>query len=150
MLNLRLLSFFFLSLLTLTFISCSDDDNDEDTVEPSRVELLTAAIWNGNKITSENPIATPLLPSAESITIKFNEDGTYVATFEYDNTPYEVPGNWELTDDTIVLNLGLGDYMFREADITELTSTNLTLKGDVAVDFQGEELLVPIELYLVR
>lgn len=146
--KINLIVLLFMTLCAMSLSSCSKDE-----VEPSREELLTNGTWRGDKIllsgadASSFPGAEGFIPDPKSITINFNEDGTYVGQFTQNGQPVPLSGTWELSEDGNTLNANLFN-LSSEADVKELTNSKLTLTTSVrAPDFPFP---IPVEIQLVR
>jgi len=145
--SLRYFLIFFLALVC--FVSCDDDDDPE----ASRRELLTAETWRGDRIlvsgadAATSPLFRGFVPDPKSMTIKFNDNGTYTGTYTLNGQARTSSGTWEFKDNErkITGNLfGLAS----EADIETLNDQNLHLR--TKVDVPDFPLPVPVEIRLVR
>ena len=119
------------ALITLPLLfSCNR--HDDEKVAPSKTEILTAHIWQGETVlimgldVTKNEAIPPDTPDVRSMRLTFRPDHTYLA--ESGDITFE--GKWNLNEDETKIHfdfLGLG-----EVDIKELTSNALHLGTSVS------------------
>ena len=105
--KLQFLNLLFAALFLVTFASCDNDGDDDAT--PNNTSLLTAAVWNGDKLYYQGQDATEIFEDiidVKATSIRFFTDGTY--TIDVDGT----------ADDEMLV------------DINKLTATELWAEGD--------------------
>lgn len=122
------------SLTMLTFTSCDDDDEDK---EPTRTDILTAEEWRGDAIfangmdVTEDAIEWIGLDIRDS-RIKFNKDGTYVTYLE--SVPDDTAeGEWEFTSNEQAIILDKGSADEETVNIKTLTDSDLVFQEQVEI-----------------
>ncbi|GAB3817195.1 hypothetical protein [Pontibacter rugosus] len=126
--------YYFLLLLSVsTLVSCSDDDDEEPTPEPTKTELLVDSQWKGdrvfiNKINLKDfPGVGSNAQTFESLRLNFQEDKTFIATFNYDGQERNLEGTWEFNADQTKLTMGA----FGEVDVDRLTADNFDVSTTI-------------------
>lgn len=121
-----------LALLTLPlFIACDRHEEDKE-VGPSKAELLTAHVWQGDKVllmgidVTQTGAIPPDAPDVRTLRLTFNEDNTYFA--ESEGLTFD--GDWRFNEDETKIYF---DFLgISEADVNELTEENLHLGTSVS------------------
>ncbi|MCX2741614.1 hypothetical protein [Pontibacter anaerobius] len=132
--KLKLLTFLFASLLMLTLVSCSKDDD----ADLSKMDLLTGGEWTGHQFwTSGMNVTDQLVEFGYKVAkskANFSKDGSY--TMKYDGDLVQ-SGNWEFGsgEQTIILDEGTEDETI--FTINKLTSSELYMDGEVSIDSEG-------------
>lgn len=108
-------------LLTLTIVSCKDDE-----VTKSRTDLLTQHTW---KIKSGTPADHALVESAleAGIEYSFKKDGTVTIIDLRSDEP--IAGTWEFNDDETKIISDKGTDYETTSDISILDDSNLEFKS---------------------
>ncbi|GAA4436450.1 hypothetical protein GCM10023188_29520 [Pontibacter saemangeumensis] len=121
------------ALFTLPFLFSCNRHDDED-VAPTKTELLTAHVWQGEKVflmgldVTNNEAIPPNAPDVRTLQLTFRPDHTYLA--ESDVLTFE--GEWRFNEDETKIYfdfLALG-----EVDIKELTNDSFQLGTSVSKD----------------
>lgn len=125
-LQLLLVALFTFPLL----FACNRHDDEE--VEPSKSEMLTAHVWQGDKVmmmgidVTKNEAIPPDAPDVRTMKLTFKPNNTYIA--ESDAFTFE--GEWKFNEDETKIYfdfLSLG-----EVDIKELSNNNLHLGTSIS------------------
>lgn len=133
--KLRLFTFLFAALLIGSLTSCGKDDD----TQPTPQALLTAKVWQGNKIYIDDVDYSSFL-DMDNTTWKFNSNGTYTLEIDGDSET----GTWELTTNNSKLLL---DDEF-EMEILKLTNTSLNVEWTEEDEESGETYTV--EMRFIR
>lgn len=125
--KLQFLRLLFAALLMVTMVSC--DNEDDDNATPNNQSLLTAGVWNGDKIYYQGIDVTEdfaAIIDVKDTSIKFTKDGTYTITSDGS----EEKGTWEFANNEtqILMDKGTDDEML--VDVNKLTATELWVEGD--------------------
>lgn len=141
---------FLASIVTLSFVSCSSENDDDEQFQNTSIEGLwqpTEAIFVNNSGTQVIEVydECQLLSRTNFIANgSFDQTGYYpvsgVCEIEWDNS-----GNWEIVNGNIlrvtvngqVDNGTKGDYLIRE-----LTSTTLKIDADLETETVAQELYI--------
>lgn len=107
----------FALLITLTIISCKDDEGTK-----SRVDLLTQHQW---KISSGTPPDHALVKAAVDLGVEysFRKDGTYTSNDVISDEPSN--GVWEFNSDETKIITDKGEVHEGTTDISILNESNL-------------------------
>ncbi|MEJ8800683.1 hypothetical protein [Pontibacter sp. H249] len=115
------------ALLTLTvFTACSKDD-DPDPI--TNTDLLVAHEWRGDKVlaagidVSNRPEITGQIGQIKTVRLKFNEDGTYNATYTSGMGEQSESGQWSFNEDETRLTFDL----VGNVEVEKLTEDSLDL-----------------------
>ncbi len=130
----RVLALFFIMLFAVSAVSCDDDDDD---VEPSRMELLTGGTWTGAAIFVGGSDLTDFFKNFEDdpwdITtwrLSFNRNGTYTIQGDWvEPSPYS--GTWEFTNNEQAILFDKGNPDAETIIIKRLTSSELYLDMEI-------------------
>lgn len=123
------------ALFTLTFFTGCGKDDDPGPV--TKTDMLVAHEWRGDQVmvngidVSTRPEVTGQIGEIKTVRLKFEEDGTYNATFTSALGPQTQAGNWSFNEDETKLTFEL----YGETDVKTLTENNLDLTAKIP--FQG-------------
>ena len=111
-------------MLLLSLISC----RDEETIAPSKTDLLTSGEWTGTSIYHNGEDITHVIMSTEdfdirNVKIKFYKGGTY----EDNNNGIISNGKWEFADNEQIIIIDKGTQDEWQLPITKLTGQELYL-----------------------
>ncbi|RAU81896.1 hypothetical protein [Pontibacter arcticus] len=141
-----------LMLLSLTVFTACDSDDDEDTTL-TNTDLITAETWKGDEIRvpaldALNISYKDRLPDPKTMTIKFDRNGTYEAQYTLNGQSTKTTGDWEFTDNERKLSGNFFNFPSSEADIDELSATQLHLSTMIT----APNIPIPVkaEVRLVR
>ena len=136
-------AFFYLLLFAVMFNFSACGDKEEDVVEPSRLELLTATTWKTNKVlaagldVTDNPLFAPYVPDS----YEFNTDKTFTITYPSGN----VSGPWEFASNETVIVTNAGTPDEQKFTITELKANSLKVTAtDPTLNVAYQIELVPV------
>lgn len=140
---------FLLILLLALSVMTACKDNKGDT-EPSKREMLAAQEWQGKALLANgiNVTDQPLLgtlPDVRTLTLNFETDGTYTATYMDEGKMISQNGKWEFRENETILYLDLSFLEAYKLFIKELTSERLNLTSTTV--YSGFN--VPVEVQFV-
>ncbi|QCR22652.1 copper resistance protein NlpE [Pontibacter sp. SGAir0037] len=133
-----------LILVLTVFTSCKKDKEDEAT--PSTEQMLVADEWQGSAVmamgldVSARPEVREVFPDIKTLTLSFNNDGTYIATYRENNTPQTISGRWQLLNNGKVLSIDMiGDLEIKTITQNQLIlATKVPLEGSAGVTVETE------------
>jgi hypothetical protein len=120
----RLFVWLFIAVFTTSLTGCKDDD----PVEPSIEDLLTADEWIGNSIYAKGENITELIINTEGfdiryIKIRFSKDGT----FKDDNNGLQSTGTWKYIKEEQEIILDEGTPREWHWTLSKITKSELYL-----------------------
>jgi hypothetical protein len=129
--QLKFLSYLMAALVMITTVGCDDDDDDDIDPGSTKSEMLTAGVWQGDKVYYQGTDFTDLIKNELDITkttIKFNSNGTYRATIS--GEPEET-GTWKFMANETQILLDEGDQDDELlVDINRFTATEIWVEGN--------------------
>lgn len=141
------LRYLFILLLSLPLLTACDDEEEEPGL--SKTDMLTAQTWQGEAVfasgidVTEDEDLQASMMDVRTLSIDFEADGTYSATYMEDGAPVSGEGEWEFRDNETVLYFDLlDDYVF---NVKELTDANLVLSTTVTY----QTFNIPAEVHFV-
>ncbi|TPE46071.1 hypothetical protein [Pontibacter mangrovi] len=145
----RSLFYLLLAFITISLVSCDDDDDGNDIVAPSRMELLTQKEWYGMSLYANGQDITQMMADSIDLdlrewNLKLDKNGTYISTF--DNMPSE-NGKWEFANSEQEIVFDKGTQNEDKASIARLTSTELFLDQTWQLeDEEGNPVSLAVEM----
>ncbi|WP_114783254.1 hypothetical protein [Botryobacter ruber] len=150
--NYWLFSSLFLVLLLLSFSACQKEEDKE----PSKTDMITAHSWQGEQVlvlgtdVATNPLFSGLLPDITTMTLTFNRNGTYNASYVENGQTIPVSGNWEFRDNEtsvffdLLTTFGLNETL----SLKELSADKLQFSTTVNIaGFPGS---LPVDVHFVK
>ncbi len=120
----------------LTFMSCSKDDDDNDSVAMTRTEMLCSGDWtmtSSNYVMNEVEFDLMALMdtcSWDNFTT-YSTDGTLVMDENIDVcelASQTIDGSWEFSEDETVLSVVMGDTI--DFNIVSISESEIALSAD--------------------
>ena len=150
--KLSLFSSLFTLLLLVSITACKKEDDKE----PSKTDLITAHSWQGEQVlvlgtdAASNPFFSSLLPDITTMTLTFNRNGTYSASYVDNGQTIPISGNWEFRDNEtsiffdLLTSFGLNETL----TIKELSADKLQFSTTVTVP--GFPTSLPVDIHFVK